>query len=75
MSTVSLITMLVEKGPGVTQGGTTICQGCLNSRLQYMSWRSMSVLYGAGNWIYRASRILEAIFCLSEAFCGLGTTF
>ena len=31
------ITMLVEKGPGVTQGGTTICQGCLNSRLHYQA--------------------------------------
>ena len=27
------ITMLVEKGLGVTQGRTTICQGCLNSQL------------------------------------------
>ena len=35
----------------------------------------MSVLYGAGSWIYRASGILEAIFHLSEAFYGLDATF
>ena len=30
------IAMLVEKGPEVTRGGTTICQGRLNSRLHYI---------------------------------------
>ena len=40
----------------------------------YISWRSMSVLYGTRNWIYRVSRILEAIFHLSEAFYGLDAT-
>ena len=36
----------------------------------YMGWRGMSMLYGAGSWIYRASKILEAIFHLRRYFMG-----
>ena len=47
----------------------------LNTRRNYWRRKKKERDYRAGNWIYRASGILEAIFHLSEAFYGLDTTF